>query len=99
MNICIYFKYKVKITTKHCYLSEENETIYDNIWVHDKNSIEKELDGGKLIDLIVQNLKESYLSEFKIVGNELHFEYFNYNNGESSSKCYCIEEMRLEDER
>ena len=90
MNINIYQKYKVKITKEWNELSEENETIYDNIFVKDKNEYIEILDGGKLLDMIADNLKENYFSEFVIVGKELHFEYFNYNNGESKSECYEI---------
>ena len=41
MNINIYEDYKIKFTGEYIRLSEENETIYDNIFVEDK--IDKEL--------------------------------------------------------
>ena len=36
MNINIYEDYKIKFTGEYNNLSEENETIYDNIFVKDK---------------------------------------------------------------
>ena len=82
MNINIYGKYKVKITTEWSELSEECVTKYDNIFVQNKDLFICEMDGVKLLDKIARNLNEQYLSEFVIVGKELHFEYFNYNTGE-----------------
>lgn len=90
MNINIYQKYKVKVTKEWNELSEENETIYDNIFVKGDNEIILIIDGGELLNKIADNLKEQYFSEFVIVGKELHFEYFNYNNGENEHICYEI---------
>lgn len=97
MNINIYEKYKVKITKEWNELSEENETIYDNIFEKGSNEVILIFDGGKLLEMIADNLKENYLSEFVIVGKELHFEYFNYNNGESEHICYEILEDLVEE--
>ena len=93
MNINIYQKYKVRITNDSTRLSEENETIYDNIFVDEKYENEIIIDGGKLMDQIAELLKDNYISEFVIVGKELHFKLFNYNNGETESICYYIEEI------
>ena len=90
MNINIYEKYKVKITKEWTDLSEENETIYDNIFVKGNDEVILIIDGGELLNKISDNLKENYFSEFVIVGNELHFEYFNYNNGENEHISYEI---------
>ena len=90
MNINIYEEYKVKITKEWNELSEENETIYDNIFVKGNNKVILVIYGGELLNKIADNLKANYFSEFVIVGNELHFEYFNYNNGESEHICYEI---------
>ena len=90
MNINIYEMYKIKYKCEVSRLSEENETIYDNIFVHDNYEKEYEIDGGKLINEISAKLQDNYLSEFVIVGEDLHFEFFNYNNGESSSECITI---------
>lgn len=97
MNINIYEKYKVKITKEWNELSEENETIYDNIFEEGSNEVILIFDGGKLLEMIADNLKEDYLSEFVIVGKKLHFEYFNYNNGESEHICYEILEDLVEE--
>lgn len=96
MNINIYEDYKIRISGEYCNLSEENETIYDNIFVKDKIDKELILNGGKLLSLIANRLNEDYISEFVIVGNEIHFELFNYNNGESASICYEIIESKGE---
>lgn len=47
MNINIYEDYKIKVTGDYTYLSEENETIYDNIFVKDKIDKEIILNAGK----------------------------------------------------
>ena len=90
MNINIYQKYKVIITITGSELSEENETIYDNIFedYHSESIIT--IDGGELLNKIADNLKDNYFSEFRVLLNELHFDYFNYNNGESEHICYEI---------
>lgn len=97
MNINIYQDYKVTISGEYCYLSEENETIYDNIFVKDKNIQTLIINGGKLMNMIIEKLQNNYISEFVIVGNDLHFEIFNYNNGESSSICFHVEEVEIKE--
>lgn len=91
MNINIYEKYKVTISSEFTTLSEENETIYDNIFFKNEYHNEGIIPGGKLQEMIGYELQRSELSEFVIRGNELHFEYFNPMNGESGSKCFTIE--------
>lgn len=90
MNINIYQKYKVIITITGSELSEENETIYDNIFekYHSKATIT--INGGELLNKIADNLKDDYFGEFRVSLNELHFDYFNYNNGETEHICYEI---------
>lgn len=95
MNINIYEDYKIKITGKYYNLSEENETIYDNIFVKDEIDKELILNGGELLDIIGVRLLDQHISEFVIVGNEIHFETFNPNNGEGSSICYKIKESKV----
>ena len=90
MNINVYEKYKVKITIMGYELSEENETIYDNIFEGYHSEATITIDGGELLNKIADNLKENYFSEFRVSLNELHFDYFNYNNGESEHICYEI---------
>lgn len=98
MNINIYQKYKVKITKEWSELSEENETIYDNIFEKGNNEVTLIIDGGKLIEEIADFLKEDYISEFTIVGKEFHFEFFNYYTGENEHICYTILEDIVEKE-
>lgn len=97
MNINIYQDYKVTISGEYSYLSEENETKYDNIFVKDMNIQTLIINGGKLMSMIIEKLQNNYISEFVIVGNDLHFEIFNYNNGESSSICFHIEEVEIKE--
>lgn len=96
MNINIYQKYKVIITKTGNELSEENETIYDNIFVDYHSETTITMNGGELLNKIADNLKDNYFSEFWIILNELHFEYFNYKNGESEHICYEILESKGE---
>ena len=95
MNINIYEYYKIKVTGDYTYLSEENETIYDNIFIHDNSNEEVILSGSELLDMIGGRLLDNCISEFVIVGNEIHFETFNPTNGESSSICYEIKESKM----
>ena len=90
MNINIYGKYVVKVITEASRLIEECVTKYDNIFVQDRNVSIIEMDGATLLGKIAHNLKENYLSEFVIVGKNLHFDYFNYNTGESEHICFEI---------
>ena len=91
MNINIYEKYRVIISSEYTTLSEENETIYDNIFVKNEYHNEEIIPGGKLMEMIGYELQNSELSEFVIIGNQMHFEYFNPFNGEYGSKCFTIE--------
>ena len=90
MNINIYEDYAIKYTNNSTRLSEENETKYDNIFKKEEYEHIEVINGGDLLKLIVSKINDSYFSEFTIVGKELHFEIFNYNNGESQSICIEI---------
>lgn len=90
MNINIYEDYAIKYTNNSTRLSEENETKYDNIFKKEEHEHIEVINGGDLLKLIVSKINYSYFSEFTIVGKELHFEIFNYNNGESQSICIEI---------
>lgn len=92
MNINIYSKYKLLIINHSSRLSEENETIYDNIFIKDNFEQEVLTDGGKLLEMIQNQLQDTYLSEFIFCKDELVFKHFNYNTGESDNICYKIKE-------
>lgn len=92
MNINIYSKYKLLIINHSSRLSEENKTIYDNIFVKDNFKKEVLIDGGKLLEMIQNQLQGTYLSEFIFCKDELVFKHFNYNTGESDNICYKIKE-------
>lgn len=91
MNINIYEKYRVIISSEYTTLSEDCESIYDNIFVKTEHNSEETIPGGKLQEMIGYELQNSELSEFVITGNQMHFEYFNPFNGECGSKCFTIE--------
>jgi len=92
MNINIYSKYKLLIINHSSRLSEENETIYNNIFVKDNFEQEVLIDGGRLLEMINLQLQDTYLSEFIFCKDELHFKHFNYTTGESDNICYKIKE-------
>lgn len=64
MNIDIYSKYKVTRYVHSNYKSYDSDA--DDFWKEDKFFEELELDGGKLIEVIAQELKSSYLQDIFI---------------------------------
>lgn len=90
MNINIYEDYAIKYTNNSTRLSEENETKYDNIFKKEEYERIEVINGSDLLKLIVSKITDDYFSECSIIGKELHFEIFNYNNGESQSICIEI---------
>lgn len=90
MNINIYEDYAIKYTVNSNRLSEENETKYDNLFNKEEHEHIEVINGTDLLKLIISKINYSYFSEFTIIGKELHFEIFNYNNGESQSICIEI---------
>lgn len=90
MNINIYEDYAIKYTNTSNRLSEENETKYDNLFNKEEYEHIEVINGVELLKLIVLKITDNYFSECSIIGKELHFEIFNYNNGESQSICIEI---------
>lgn len=92
-NINIYSKYKVNVICKY---SIRKQIDFDNI-IFEKNSdrYSNEWNGCELLNIIGSRLKEDYISEFKIDGNKIIFEYFNHNNGESQTITYTIKERKI----
>ena len=90
MNINIYEDYAIKYKNNSTRLSEENETKYDNLFNKEEYDHIELINGVDLLKLIVSKITEHYFSEFTVIGKELHFEIFNYNNGESQSICIEI---------
>lgn len=97
MNINVYTQYKVKIVCESSTLSEDCETIYDDIRHNEKSEEEMIITGTKLIQLIANELQEYYISEFTISDKKLYFEVFDYNTGDSESISYYIEEYTEKD--
>ena len=95
ININIYQKYKVNISGRYSYLSEENETMYDNIFRTEDYTRLLIISGGELLEMIIQNLEKPDISEFYIdsVNKDLRFSYFNPNNGEGGHETFSIEIM------
>ena len=93
MNINIYEKYRVIISSEYTTLSEENETKYDNIFVKNEYHNEEIIPGGKLMEMIAKELDSNDISEFQMAYGCVFFEYFNPNNGEGGSKKFIIEVM------
>mgnify|MGYP003291343310 CR=1 FL=1 len=87
MDIEIYGKYKIREMTKSATLSEENCSIYDNIFREEKHEQIYEIDGCKLLERIAKLLTDYNLIDFSIYNNHMRFEFINYNNGESWG-CY-----------
>ena len=90
MNINIYEDYAIKYTNTSNRLSEENETKYDNLFNKEEYEHIEVINGVELLKLIVLKITDNYFSECSIIGKDLHFEIFNYNNGESQSICIEI---------
>lgn len=90
MNINIYEDYAIKYKVNSTRLSEENETKYDNLFIDKEFEKLEIINGGELMELISSKIIDDYISEFVIIGKELHFEIFNYNNGEHESICVEI---------
>lgn len=76
MDICCYCKYSVVITTKGSYLNEEGE-------FRDYHNIEKikVMDGGKLAEIIADNLKDENCIGFKVGDENIMIELFNPRTG------------------
>ena len=97
MEINIYSNYKVTIKSAWCYTSDEDSIPPDDIAYRcDMGESDQEMNGGELIDLIIKKLKDDWISEFRIKKdkNKLVFEYFNPNNGESSTDEIVIKEIK-----
>lgn len=90
MSINIYEDYAIKYTSKSVTLSEENETKYDNLFNNEEHEHLLVINGADLLKLIVSKITDNYFSECSIIGKEIHFEIFNYNNGENESICIEI---------
>lgn len=97
MNIDIYSKYKVTRYVHSNYKSYDSDS--DDFWKEDKFVEELELDGGKLIEVIAQELKSSYLQDVFIdlleMGTmKIIINTFDPSSGEGDMFKYIIREMR-----
>lgn len=97
MNINIYSKYKVARYVHSNYKSYDS--IADDFWKEDKFVEELELDGGKVIEVIAQELKSSYLQDVSIDLLEINtikvqINTFDPSSGEGDDFTYIIKEMR-----
>lgn len=97
MNINIYSKYKVTRYVHSNYKSYDSDA--DDFWKEDKSVEELELDGGKVIEVIAQELKSSYLQDVSIDLLEINtikvqINTFDPSSGEGDDFTYIIREMR-----
>lgn len=97
MNINIYSKYKVTRYVHSNYKSYDSDA--DDFWKEDNFFEELELDGGKVIEVIAQELKSSYLQDvfidlLEMGAMKVEINTFNPLSGEGDMFKYIIKEMR-----
>lgn len=97
MNINIYSKYKVTKHVRSNYKSYDSDD--DDFWKEDEFSQELELDGGKVIEVITQELNSSYFQDVSIDLLEINtikvqINTFDPSSGEGDDFTYIIKEMR-----
>ena len=94
-NINIYSKYKVIRQINSCYASYDSDA--DDWLKHDQYVDDDILDGGKLIDILVNvlKLKDYDFSEF-IINTQIDNNFFDPSSGESTEYTYFIEEIKDE---
>ncbi len=97
MNIWTGTRYKVRIVVESCTLSEDCETIYDNIWHDEKSEEEMIITGHELIGLIVKELQNSEIDSFNTTDKEIQFETYYHLTGEGDTIHYYIEEYTEKD--
>lgn len=100
MNINIYSKYKVTRYVHSNYKSYDSDA--DDFWKEDRFSQELELDGGKVIEMIAQELNSSYFQDvfidlLEINTIKVQINTFDPSSGEGDDFTYIIKEMREED--
>lgn len=97
MNINIYNKYRVTRYVRSNYKSYDSDA--DDFWKEDNFSEELELDGGKVIDVITQELNASYLQDISInlldIGAmKVEINTFDPSSGEGDNFAYIIRELK-----
>lgn len=93
LNINIYACYKVCYKCEYSYISQEDSTFDDKVFNDGTTEFTHMINGGSLINLLVEKLKDKYFSEFKIENNIIEIHCFDYNNGETSIYTYEIIEV------
>ena len=96
MNINIYSKYKVTKHVRSNYKSYDSDA--DDFWKEDNFSEELELDGGKVIEMIAQELNSSYFQDvfidlLEIGSMKVKINIFNSSSGEGDEFTYIIREI------
>ena len=95
MDINIYSKYKVKITTEYSHYSDESIRGDVDIVSEDPEVREDELSGDLLLADLSRLMNDSELDELKVVNNSLYFGYFNPATGLTSSITLEVEEVNV----
>lgn len=90
LNINIYSCYKVCYKCEYSYISQEDSTFDDKVFNKGMTENTFIINGGSLIDLLVEKVKDNYFSEFAIKNNIIIIHCFDYNTGETSTYIYEI---------
>jgi len=90
MDICIFYKYKVKYKCKYSYLNEYGDFSDGQVeWV-------KEMDGFEFIKFIAELFTDSEFLSVKTSDFRFYIEQFNPNTGEDGT-CWINYEVIEED--
>lgn len=93
MTIDIYSNYNVTIEIQASYIDEESSIPGEIFFKKDNSKIKKQMNGGKIIDLLENKLSEDYISEIKFKENQIILQYFNPSNGEGSDEIIIFERV------
>jgi hypothetical protein len=101
MNINIYSKYKVTSLINTNYRSYDSDA--DDYWKEDNYVNNLEIDGGSLINEIVQRLNDDYVQDINITilqkgGIKIEINTFDPSNGEGDDFVYIIRRLKKESE-
>ena len=91
-GICVFHKYKVTVKCKGSSFIRtdwEGDSFYEDYEFVDEHIME----GGKLMEIFAENLKDIDCIEFCVKDGKYCFGFFNPNNGSGRDKVYIIEEF------
>lgn len=91
-GFCVFCKYRVRIECKgSAYIRTdwEGDSYYEDYEFNDT----KEMQGGELMEIFAENLKDIDCVEFGLKEGKWCFGFFNPHNGSGCDKTYTIEEL------